>query len=67
MLRQSSAEELLKSLHSGTAHTGALISGPPAEALGDIIDSIDQVVITYRGSDGLALPITAFVPSGRKK
>ncbi len=60
------ARALLNALRSGTARMASLIEAQAPAAMPDIIAAIDRAAAPYRHSDGLRLPITAFVASGRK-
>ena len=64
--RQADGRALLGALRSGTARMAALIEAQSPEAIPAIVADIDKEAAVYRGADGLAIPIAAFVAYGRK-
>jgi SAM-dependent methyltransferase len=64
--RQADGRTLLESLRSGTARMAALIEAQTPEAIPAILADIDREASAYRDTDGLAIPIVAFVAYGRK-
>lgn len=57
---------LLGALGSGTARMAALIGAQAQEAIPAIVADINRAAAGYRDTDGLAIPIAAFVAYGRK-
>jgi len=64
--RQTDGRALLAALRSGTARMAALIEAQAVDAMSAIIADIDRAAEAYRDGDALAIPLAAFVASGRK-
>ncbi|HEY0184564.1 MAG TPA: methyltransferase domain-containing protein [Rhodopila sp.] len=64
--RQADGRALLTALRSGTARMAALIAAQSPEAIPGIAAHIDREAAPYRDANGLAIPLTAFIASGRK-
>lgn len=57
---------LLQALKAGTARMAALIGAQTPDALIRIADAIDAAATPYRDAAGLAIPIAAYLATGRK-
>ncbi len=64
--RVASADELWSGLLAGTVRTSALIGRQPEEMRRRIRVAFDQQLERYRGEDGLELPVSVKLASGRK-
>ena len=57
---------LLEALKSGTARMAALIGAQTEDALTRIAQAIDEAATPYRDATGLAIPIAAYLVTGRR-
>jgi SAM-dependent methyltransferase len=64
--RQADGRALLDALRSGTARMAALIEAQTPDAIPAIVADIDREAGVFRDTDGLAIPLAAFVAYGRK-
>ncbi len=64
--RHADGPALLNALRAGTARMAALIGAQTPEALVAIGREIDARAVGYRDGEELAVPVAAFVASGRK-
>lgn len=64
--RHADGRELLMALRSGTARMAALINAQAPAALPAIAADIDAHAASFRDGTGLAIPLTAFVATGRR-
>jgi hypothetical protein len=64
--RVANADELWKGLLGGTVRISALIERQPDETRRRIRASFDRLVREYQCEDGLELPVSAKLASGRK-
>jgi ubiquinone/menaquinone biosynthesis C-methylase UbiE len=62
--RFATARDLIEGFRQGTVRTGAFIGVQPASALPTIEAAIARGIAAYRGPDGFAVPIMAFLASG---
>ena len=60
------AADLIGALRRGTVRTAALIAAQPADAIPDILASIEAGMAEYRRGNGFAVPIVAILASGTK-
>jgi SAM-dependent methyltransferase len=58
---------LLEALKSGTARMAALIGAQTRDSFTQIAQAIDETATAYRDTTGLAIPIAAYLVSGRKR
>jgi ubiquinone/menaquinone biosynthesis C-methylase UbiE len=64
--RHADGRALLLALRAGTARMAALIAAQPEAAVPAIVAEIDRSAAGYRDGAGLAIPLSAFVASGRR-
>jgi SAM-dependent methyltransferase len=64
--RHQNGAALLQALKAGTARMAALIGAQTPDALIRIADAIDEAATSYRDAAGLAIPIAAYLATGRK-
>jgi len=57
---------LLEALKSGTARMAALIGAQTPDAVRHVAEAIDEAATPYRDATGLAIPIAAYLVTGRK-
>ena len=64
--RVASAEELWEGMLAGTVRTSALIDGQSGETRGRIRAELERLADAYRTGDGLELPVSVKLASGRR-
>jgi SAM-dependent methyltransferase len=62
--RHADGQALLQALRAGTARMAALLDAQPPDAIPAIIADIDRHAGSYRDTQGLAIPLAAFVAFG---
>lgn len=61
-----SADALWEAMLTGTVRTASLVAGQPDEVRGRIRASFDELVRPYRTGDGLQIPVSFKIASGKK-
>ncbi|HBK07306.1 MAG TPA: ubiquinone biosynthesis methyltransferase UbiE [Acetobacteraceae bacterium] len=64
--RHADGRAVLEALRAGTARMAALIGAQPEAAIPAIVAEIDRAAAEYRDTQGLAIPLSAFVAFGRR-